>query len=104
MLLVAALVLAIRYDIEPTAASKPGHSGDAKAAPGIEGLAYQHRQDNGASMRTELLTISTDTLPLDGAFYEPDGDATAGAVLLFHGNTMDLVSTAFQPSSLTRTR
>jgi hypothetical protein len=41
-------------------------------------------------MRTELVTISTDTLPLDGAFYEPDGDATAGAVLLFHGNTMSV--------------
>jgi hypothetical protein len=29
-------------------------------------------------MRTELVSISTDTLPLDGAFYEPDGGATAG--------------------------
>ena len=55
-------------------------------------------------MRTERVTIPTETLPLDGAFDEPDGGATAGAVLLFHGNTMDLVSTAFQPSSLTRTR
>jgi hypothetical protein len=27
-------------------------------------------------MRTELVTIATDTLPLDGAFYEPDGGAT----------------------------
>jgi hypothetical protein len=34
-------------------------------------------------MRTELVTIPTDTLPLDRAFYEPDGDATARAVLLF---------------------
>jgi hypothetical protein len=38
-------------------------------------------------MRTELVTIRTDTLPLDGAFYEPAGGATAGGVLLFHGNT-----------------
>jgi hypothetical protein len=28
-------------------------------------------------------------LPLDGAFYEPDGGAAAGAVLLFHGNTIN---------------
>ena len=55
-------------------------------------------------MRTELVTIPTDARPLDGAFYEPDGGATAGAVLLFHGNTMNFVSTAFQPSSFTRTR
>jgi hypothetical protein len=41
-------------------------------------------------MRTELVTIPTDTLPLDGAFYEPDGGATAGAVLLLHHNTMKL--------------
>lgn len=40
-------------------------------------------------MRTELTSIPTDTLPLDGAFYEPDGGATAGGVLLFHGNTMN---------------
>jgi hypothetical protein len=25
----------------------------------------------------------------DGAFHRPDGEATAGAVLLFHGNTMN---------------
>jgi hypothetical protein len=105
VLLVAALVLAIRYDIERTAAMKPSaHSRDAKAARGVDGLAFQHRQDNGASMRTELVTISTDTLPLDGAFCEPDGGATAGAVLLLHRNTMNFVSTAFQASSFTRTR
>jgi hypothetical protein len=41
------------------------------------------------TMRTELVSIPTDTLPLDGAFYEPESGATAGAVLLFHGNTMN---------------
>jgi pimeloyl-ACP methyl ester carboxylesterase len=41
------------------------------------------------TMRTELISIPTDTVPLDGAFYEPDGGATAGAMLLFHGNTMN---------------
>src|SRR5579862_7085294 len=40
-------------------------------------------------MRTELVSIPTDTLPLDGAFYEPEGGARAGGVLLFHGNTMN---------------
>ena len=40
-------------------------------------------------MRTELVTIETDTLPLDGAYHRPDGGATAGGVLLFHGNTMN---------------
>jgi len=29
-------------------------------------------------MRTELITIETDTTPLDGAYYEPDHGATAG--------------------------
>ncbi len=55
-------------------------------------------------MRTELVSIRTDTLPLDGAFYEPDGGATAGAVLLFHGNTMNFYVGAprFLPPVLTR--
>jgi hypothetical protein len=29
-------------------------------------------------MHTELVTIETDTLPLDGALYEPSRDATVG--------------------------
>ena len=55
-------------------------------------------------MRTELITIPTDTTPLDGAFHEPDGGATAGAVLLFHGNTMNFYVGAprFLPPVLTR--
>jgi len=40
-------------------------------------------------MHTELVTIETDTLPLDGALYQPDGGGTTAAVLLFHGNTMN---------------
>jgi pimeloyl-ACP methyl ester carboxylesterase len=39
-------------------------------------------------MRMELVSIPTDTYPLDGLFYEPQG-ATAGAALLMHGNTMN---------------
>jgi len=40
-------------------------------------------------VRAELVSIDTDTVPLDGAFYEPPGGASAGAVILFHGNTMN---------------
>src|SRR6266481_1015651 len=47
------------------------------------------RVEEHDAMRTELISIETDTLPLDGAFHRPDGEATAGAVLLFHGNTMN---------------
>ncbi|HSD53958.1 MAG TPA: alpha/beta hydrolase [Burkholderiales bacterium] len=55
-------------------------------------------------MRTTLVTIPTDTTPLDGAFYEPEGCATAGAALLFHGNTMNFYVGAprFLPPALTR--
>ena len=55
-------------------------------------------------MRTELISIATDTMPLAGAFHEPDGGATAGAVLMFHGNTMNFYSGAlrFLPPVLTR--
>ena len=39
-------------------------------------------------MRTQLVTIQTDTIPIDGALHEPDGTAR-GAALYFHGNTMN---------------
>ena len=54
-------------------------------------------------MRTELISIPTDTIPLDGALHLPDGPATAGAVLLFHGNTMNFYIGAprFLPPALT---
>jgi pimeloyl-ACP methyl ester carboxylesterase len=55
-------------------------------------------------MRTTLVSIPTDTAPLDGAFYEPDGGATAGGVVLFHGNTMNFYQGAprFLPPVLVR--
>ena len=55
-------------------------------------------------MRTELVSIPTETVPLDGAYYEPDGGKAAGAVLLFHGNTMNFYVCAprFLPPVLTR--
>ena len=54
-------------------------------------------------MRTQLVTIPTDTLPLEGALHEPDGKAV-GAALLFHGNTMSFYVGAprFLPPYLTR--
>ena len=53
-------------------------------------------------MRTELISIPTDTTPLDGALHSPDGEVT-GAVLLFHGNTMNFYIGAprFLPPALT---
>jgi pimeloyl-ACP methyl ester carboxylesterase len=52
-------------------------------------------------MRTELISIATDTLPLDGVFYQPE---PSGAVMLFHGNTMNFYAGAprFLPPVLTR--
>lgn len=40
-------------------------------------------------MRTELISIATDTLPLDGAFHWRDDRPVRGGVMLFHGNTMN---------------
>ena len=39
-------------------------------------------------MRTELISIPTDTAPLDGVMYTPES-AVSGAALYFHGNTMN---------------
>ena len=54
-------------------------------------------------MKTKLVSIPTDSVALDGAWHEPDG-AAAGAVLLFHGNTMNYYQGAprFLPPALTR--
>jgi pimeloyl-ACP methyl ester carboxylesterase len=54
-------------------------------------------------VKTNLVTIPTETIPLDGAWYEPEGGATAGAALLFHGNTMNFYVGAprFLPPALT---
>jgi len=52
-------------------------------------------------MLAELVSIPTDTLPLDGLYYEPEGKAL-GAALLFHGNTMNFYTGAmrFLPPAL----
>ena len=56
-------------------------------------------------MRTTLVTIPTDTTPLDGALYEPEG-APRGAALVFHGNTMNFYvgPPRFLPPVLTHLR
>ena len=55
-------------------------------------------------MRTQLISIPTDTIPLEGALHEPDAGKATGAVLLFHGNTMNFYVGAprFLPPVLTR--
>lgn len=55
-------------------------------------------------MCLELVSIPTDTAPLDGLYYEPEGGANAGAVLMLHGNTMNFYTGAlrFLPPELTR--
>jgi len=55
-------------------------------------------------MRTQLVTIPTDTAPLEGALHEPDSGPVTGAALYFHGNTMNFYVGAarFLPPVLTR--
>ena len=55
-------------------------------------------------MRTELISVETETIPLDGALHTPDGGRPIrGAVMLFHGNTMNFYFGAprFLPPVLT---
>lgn len=54
-------------------------------------------------MRTELISIETDTQPLDGAYYTPEDSVPWGGVLLMHGNTMNFYTGAprFLPPYLT---
>ena len=61
------------------------------------------RPENSGTMKTQLVTIQTDNIPIDGALHEPDGEIK-GAVLYFHGNTMNFYSGAarFLPPALTK--
>lgn len=54
-------------------------------------------------MKTSLVSIPTDTVSLEGAWYEPTRRPAKNAVLLFHGNTMNFYSGAarFLPPALT---
>ena len=55
-------------------------------------------------MKTELIAIPTETVPLDGVMYAPDSSPVRGAALYFHGNTMNFYVGAarFLPPALTR--
>jgi len=55
-------------------------------------------------MRTELVSIATDTIPIDGLYYEPESGRANGAALLFHGNTMNFYTCAmrFLPPALVK--
>ena len=57
-------------------------------------------------MKTQLIQIQTDNIPIDGAFHEPDGPAEyiKGAALYFHGNTMNFYTggARFLPPALTQ--
>lgn len=74
------------------------------ASRGPAARARRRVATGAGAMRTELVTIPTDTIPLEGVFYEPEGGARAGAVLLFHGNTMNFYvgPPRFLPPVLTR--
>jgi pimeloyl-ACP methyl ester carboxylesterase len=55
-------------------------------------------------MTLDLVSIKTDTNPLDALFYQPDGGASVGAVLLMHGNSKNFYTglSRFLPPVLTR--
>src|SRR5690242_11469159 len=57
-------------------------------------------------MSMTLVSIPTDTLSLEGSWYEPAGAPARGAALLFHGNTMNFYSGAprFLPPRLAELR
>jgi pimeloyl-ACP methyl ester carboxylesterase len=54
-------------------------------------------------MHIELISIPTDTTPLDGILHLPDSQPVSGAALLFHGATMNFYTGAsrFLPPALT---
>ncbi|WP_108646962.1 alpha/beta hydrolase [Polynucleobacter rarus] len=54
-------------------------------------------------MHTELITIKTDTLSLEGVFYTPEGPIK-NAIIYFHGNTMNFYTggARFLPPTLTQ--
>lgn len=45
-------------------------------------------------MRTQLVTITTDSVPLDGALYTPENGDSPRAAIFFHGNTMNFYTGA----------
>ena len=45
-------------------------------------------------MHTQLVTIATDSVPLDGVLYTPENGDGARAAIFFHGNTMNFYTGA----------
>ena len=45
-------------------------------------------------MKLELVEIETDTHPLDGLLYYPEGKTALSSVMIFHGNTMNFYTGA----------
>ena len=45
-------------------------------------------------MKLKLIEIKTDTIPLDGIFYEPEEKPAKGAIMICHGNTMNFYTGA----------
>ena len=43
-------------------------------------------------MKLELIEIKTDTIPLDGLFYESEEKPAKDATMICHGNTMNFYS------------
>src|SRR5690349_21921870 len=76
----------------------------ASAWRGASGRSGSSPNWPNAAMRTELVSIATPTTPLDGALHRPEGIATLGGALLFHGNTMNFYTGAprFLPPRLAR--
>ena len=64
-------------------------------------MAADHRQRGNADI--ELISIPTDTYPLDGLFYTPRHVPTRAAALLFHGNCHNFYTgpSRFLPEILT---
>jgi pimeloyl-ACP methyl ester carboxylesterase len=75
--------------------------------PDMQQLAQHHRESptvaKGRPMLTEVVSIPTDTIALDGAYYTPAAGPAHGGVLLIHGNTMNFYtgSPRFLPPYLT---
>jgi len=57
-----------------------------------------------SGVRSNLVSIDTPTLPLDGLMHRPEGVPEKGGALLFHGNTMNFYTGAlrFLPPRLAR--
>src|SRR6185503_20192115 len=94
-------------DAESLRRSRLREAPQGRGRPDARAARQNPREPRGADwhgVKLELVCIPTPTIPLDGLYYEPDGGATAGGVLLFHGNTMNFYvgAPSFLPPALKR--